>query len=210
MIPIDKTAAVGFAMIALGFIVTPGVGFVLFSSTMLVRGRRAALGVGMGIIAGAFTLVSLVILAYPLLIAQVSQLRPALRLIGGAYLILLGAQKAWGAFRKHDEITATGLHKKAVNDGYVLQGALSSLSNPGLLVLYLVVLPTFVAPSQPWRPSAAVLAIEHLSLATAWYAMLFFAIGMMRSLLKDSAQHRTIDIVSAMLLVGFGVRTLFF
>ena len=43
-------------MIALGFIVTPGVGFVLFSSTMLVRGRRAALGVGVGIISGALAL----------------------------------------------------------------------------------------------------------------------------------------------------------
>ena len=197
-------------MIALGFIVTPGVGFVLFSSTMLVRGRRAALGVGVGIILGAFALVTLVILAYPLLVSQVSQLRPALRLIGGAYLIFLGAQKAWGAFRKHEEITATGLHRKAVKDGYVLQGAFSSLSNPGLLVLYMVVLPTFISPSRAWRPSAAVLAVEHLSLATAWYTMLFFAMGMTRSLLKDSSQHRTIDIVSSALLIGFGIKTLFF
>jgi threonine/homoserine/homoserine lactone efflux protein len=77
-----------------------------------------------------------------------------------------------------------------------------------LFVIYVLLLPTFVPAAAPWTPTAATLAAEHIGIMNAWYTVLFVAIDRARGYFADDARQSAVTIVSSLVLVGLGVRTL--
>ena len=207
---IQASTALSFAATATALVVTPGAGFVLFSSTMLTRGRRAALALWGGIAAGTIVFAAIVVVVYPLIVSGIGGFRRAIQIAGGLYLVYLGGRGVYRA-RRHRLISMQNMQPtraSATTNELAVAGITSALTNPGLFVIYVLLLPTFVPVAAPWTPTAATLAAEHIGIMNAWYAVLFVAIGRARAYFADDARQAAVAIASSFVLVGLGVRTL--
>lgn len=207
---IQASTALSFAAAATALVVTPGAGFVLFSSTMLTRGRRAALVLWGGISVGTIAFAAIVVAVYPLIVGGIGEFRRVIQVAGGLYLVYLGARGVYRA-RRHRVIeaqNAPSTRGSATTNELAIAGITSALTNPGLFVVYVLMLPTFVPAAAPWTPTAATLAAEHIGIMNAWYTVLFVAIGRARGYFTNEARQSAVAIVASLVLVGLGVRTL--
>ncbi|MEP6493381.1 MAG: LysE family translocator [bacterium] len=208
---IDTKLALSFAATITALVVTPGTGFVLFSRTMLTQGRRAALAIWAGIIAGTIALATIVVLAYPYIVGGVAGLRHVLQIAGGLYLLYLGVRGVQRARHQRMISAATAAlpRRSTTTNELAIEGVASALTNPGLLVIYVLLLPSFVPAAAPWTSTAAALAAEHITIMTAWYFFLFVAIGRARGYFSNDARQAGVAIASSLVLILLGVRTLF-
>jgi threonine/homoserine/homoserine lactone efflux protein len=207
---IQASTALSFAATATAMVITPGAGFVLFSSTMLTSGRRAALALWGGIAVGTIVFAAIVVIVYPLIVGGIGGFRGVLQIAGGLYLIYLGGLGVYRA-RQHRLISlrnAPAARSSQTTNELAIAGLTSALTNPGLFVVYVLLLPTFVPPSSPWTPTAATLAAEHIGIMNAWYVVLFVAIGRARGYFTNETRQAAVTIVSSLVLVALGVRTL--
>jgi threonine/homoserine/homoserine lactone efflux protein len=209
---VEGRTALAFAATATALVVTPGAGFVLFSSTMFTRGRRAALALGAGIIAGTIVLAAIAVTVYPRVVGRVASIRELLRIAGGSYLLYLGARNVVRGLRaRRGGVMATDVSVAgplSSTHGLVTEGATSALTNPGLLVMYLLILPSFLVSERQWQPAAATLAAVHVSIATLWYALLFVALGRAQAKLVDPRWQSRIAMAAGGVLFYLGTRIL--
>lgn len=147
----------GFALLCLGMVLTPGPNMVYLVSRSISQGRRAGLvslgGVGLGFVAymlcAAFGITTL-LLAVP-------YAYDSLRLTGAAYLLWL----AWQAVRPsgHSPFEVRSLPPDGPRKLFVM-GLLTSLLNPKVAVMYLSLLPQLSRPRtaacwrSPWCSAA--------------------------------------------------------
>ena len=170
---IQASTALSFAATATALVVTPGAGFVLFSSTMLTRGRRAALALWGGIAAGTIVFAAIVVAVYPLIIGGIGGFRRVIQIAGGLYLVYLGGRGVYRARHIHTGQIHAPARVLATTNELAIAGITSALTNPGLFVMYVLLLPTFV-PRGTVDVHAATLAAEHIGIKNAWYTVLLW------------------------------------
>jgi threonine/homoserine/homoserine lactone efflux protein len=178
---------IAFLAVAIVVIVAPGPDFALVVRNSVTRGRGTATACGVVAAQLAWVLATAAGLA-AILIAS----RPAfeaLRLVGAVYLIWLGVSMLLR--RSHGA--------RAMQPGSPFrQGMLSNLANPKMPVFFTSLLPQFGA-------SFAALATHGLvfaALTLAWLSLVARAGAMLRI----PKVRRTLDVITAVVLVAFGMR----
>jgi threonine/homoserine/homoserine lactone efflux protein len=170
----------GFLLVAVVVIVSPGPDFALTVHNTVARGRRAGMATSLGVVSGqllwgiatAAGLAALLIASRPAFIA--------LRFIGAAYLIWLGIQALRG--RSH----AT---PKRHGPGF-RQGFLSNAGNPKMAIFFTSLVPRF---------GGSLVAHSLLfSAMTLLWLTLVVRIG------SHVRMPRVIDYVTGVVLIGFG------
>lgn len=187
-------------------IVTPGPDMALVTRNALAGGRRAgaftAFGVGIGILGWA--------LAAALGVAEVLDRSAvafyALKLVGAAYLVWLGLRSLFRKGRTDNADTVLSGNERAVTAGTAVRhGALGNLLNPKAGVIFVSILPQFVAPGDSALRLLAMLVAFELMIVS-WlvaYAAAVCRIG--RSRIGESAQQ-VLERVTGVVLVGLGIR----
>jgi threonine/homoserine/homoserine lactone efflux protein len=197
----------GFVALAIVVIVTPGPDTALTIRNTLLGGRAAgvatALGVGLGqatwSIATSVGVAALLVAAEPAF--------GALKLAGAAYLIYLGAQSLWSAFRGQGAHPARdGAVARVRTTRALRQGLLSNLSNPKMAVFFPSLLPQFVAADAPPFLALLALGILFCAMTFAWLTGYAFAVARAGNVLRRSAVRRAIEAVTGVVLLGFGIR----
>ncbi len=141
----DFSALLGFALVSLGMVLTPGPNMIYLISRSITQGRVAGLislgGVALGfvfyLLCAAFGITALLF--------AVPYAYDALRLAGAAYLMWL----AWQALRPNGR--SPFRVKKLAIDGprkLFAMGLFTNLLNPKVAMLYLALLPQFIDPVQ--------------------------------------------------------------
>jgi threonine/homoserine/homoserine lactone efflux protein len=129
----------------------------------------------------------------------------ALKLAGAAYLIYLGAQSLWSAFRGRAAHLAAGPSVAPVRTATALrQGILSNLTNPKMAVFFPSLLPQFVSSDA----FVALLALGMLfCLMTLWWLTAYaFAVARAGDVLRRSVVLHAIEALTGTVLVAFGIR----
>ena len=132
-----------FAVTAFVVIAVPGPSVMFTISRALTIGRRGALLTVVGNAAGAFVQVAAVASGIGALVERSIVAFTAIKLIGVAYLIYLGAH----AIRHRDslsEVMTAQLTSKRSRRRVVADGALVGLTNPKTIVFFVAALPQFV------------------------------------------------------------------
>ena len=140
----DGSNLLAFALIALGMVLTPGPNMAYLISRSICQGRIAGLislgGVALGFVfymlCAAFGLTALVL--------AVPYAYDAIRLVGAAYLLWLAWQAVRPGGRSPFQV------RDLLEDGprkLFLMGFLTNLLNPKIAVMYLSLLPQFIAPA---------------------------------------------------------------
>jgi threonine/homoserine/homoserine lactone efflux protein len=185
--------AMTFLLVALVVIVTPGQDTALTIRNTLLGGRRhgvlTAAGVASGqliwVVAASAGLAALLVASEPAFVA--------LRVVGAAYLVWLGARSLWSAWRGRVHGGAAGSRRAPFR-----QGVLSNLGNPKMAVFFTSLLPQFA------HSFAALLAhgLVFCALTLAWLSLVARA----GSVLRRPRLRRAVDAVTGAVLVALGLR----
>ncbi|KJK45159.1 lysine transporter LysE [Lentzea aerocolonigenes] len=198
----STAALLSFSLIALLTVVTPGLDTVLVLRTALFTGKRAALGVVLGITLGCLVW-AVAGLAGLTALLQASELAyDVVRWLGAAYLIYLGAKALWQSRRA---VEAQDSRPVPTAGASLRVGLLTNLLNPKVGVFYLSLLPQFMPAGQPaW---GAVLVAIHLGLGLVWLPILIAVAGRARAFLVR--QRVLLDRLTASVFVALGLKLAF-
>ena len=73
----------------------------------------------------------------------------------------------------------------------------------------MTLLPQFIGPEDPFFARFLVLAVTHVSMSMVWLSMYAVALGVLAERMARPLVRRTLEGLTGVLLVGFGVRLLF-
>ena len=156
-----------YTSIAFVAAVTPGPAILLATTHSASFGMKKTFATILGNITGLFTMSLLSVLGLSTLILHSAPVFIAVKLIGAAYLIYLGA-KLWlhgfsGKIRQDVPQAEPRQAPKARN--LYLQGMLVALSNPKAIAFTTALFPQFIDPAQPLLQQFAVLVVIFMMLS---------------------------------------------
>jgi threonine/homoserine/homoserine lactone efflux protein len=194
-----------FAIAALALIVIPGPAVLYIISQSVGHGRRSGLAAVAGVELGAFVHVTGAALGVSAIIASSATAFSALKLAGGAYLVVLGIKRLRerDAGPGGDDVPARVRPLRAT----FRQGMIVSALNPKTALFFLAFLPQFVDPQRGHAAlQAVVLGVLFVAIATLSDSIWALGSGSFATLLRASARARRVErYVSGGILVGLGV-----
>jgi threonine/homoserine/homoserine lactone efflux protein len=196
---IESLAA--FLAVSAIVIVTPGQDTALTIRNSLLGGRSAGLATALGVSAGqaVWTLAASAGLAALLVASEPAFM--ALKLIGAAYLVYLGAQSLLAALRGRSR-AHTGARSAAPAVAF-RQGVLSNLGNPKMAVFFSSLLPQFGGTS---FASLLALGLLFCTLTLVWLAAYAVAVARAGDVLRRPRIRRALDAATGLVLTAFGIR----
>jgi threonine/homoserine/homoserine lactone efflux protein len=186
-----------FLGVSLVVIVTPGQDTALTIRNTLGGGRRGGVLTALGVATGQVTWA---VAASAGLAAVLLASRPVftgLRIVGAAYLVLLGAEALLAAIR------GRGVAERAARPSATYRrGLLSNLGNPKMVVFFTSLLPQFASSFGGMLSLGLVFA----SITLAWLTLYAFAVARAKAVLLRTRVRRALDALAGLVLVSFGVR----
>jgi threonine/homoserine/homoserine lactone efflux protein len=140
VIPTASTLAV-FALAAVALAVVPGPAVAYIVTQSVDKGRRAGLASALGVASGGIVHVAAATIGLSALIASSATAFTAVKLVGAAYLIVVGIRRI---LSRDDDGTAGTAAAPASLRRLYLQGAVVNILNPKTALFFLAFLPQFV------------------------------------------------------------------
>jgi threonine/homoserine/homoserine lactone efflux protein len=202
---VSAAQVAAFLSVSALVIVTPGQDTALTIRNTLLGGRRGGVWTAAGVVTGqlAWALATSAGLAALLLASQ--PVFTALKLVGAAYLIWLGAGALVSAVRGRGAGRDTVRLSLRGRTAY-RQGVLSNLGNPKMAVFFTSLLPQFVSADSAsfWTlfPLGAVFA----GLTLIWLSAYALAVARARAFLARTRMRRTLEAATGAVLVALGLR----
>ncbi len=187
-------------------IVTPGPDTALTIRNTLLGGRRAGIFTALGVSSGqaAWTLATAAGIAA--LLAASERAFVAVKVVGAAYLVWLGAKSLLGALRGHVRGRSRAPRANGLRPRTALrQGLLSNLGNPKMAAFFPSLLPQF-APQEHAFPVLLALGFVFCLMTLAWLTAYAFAVARAGDFLGRPAIRRAVDALTGAVLVALGLR----
>jgi len=201
------TTLVAFLLVAVVVIVTPGPDTALTIKNSLAGGRRGGLATAFGVSSGQAVWAVAASAGLAAVIVASEPVFRALQLLGGAYLVYLGAHALYRAVTRRApcavESERSGLSRRAA----FRQGVLSNLANPKMAVFFTGLLPSFAGSGgDPAFASMLGLGLLFCLLTLAWLAGYALAVDRAAGILMRPRVRRLLDAVTGLALVALGLR----
>ena len=198
-----------FLALSILLIVMPGPDTAMVTKNALLGGRRSGIYCALGVTIG-LTVWSIAAAAGLAALLQASEVAfVTLKIAGAIYLIWVGVQM----LRARDLTAAASSagHGVAVRSGgkALRQGLLCDLSNPKVAVFFTSFLPQFVHGSGPAFPVLLALGLAFALLTLLWLIGYSVAVGQASGVLRRPRVRKTLDRITGIVLIGFGIRLAF-
>ena len=195
-----------FCVVALLVVVTPGQDTALTIRNTLAGGRRGGVFSALGIVTGQATWTVATAAGLAAVLVASSGAFLALKLIGAAYLVYLGARSLLAALRRSGP-ASSARPRGAVANGRVAyrQGLLSNLGNPKIAAFFTTLLPQF-APSNASFPDFVAHGIVLCGLTLVWLTLYACVVARTADFLSRTRARRVLEGVTGATLVGLGIR----
>ncbi len=199
-----------FLAISVLLIVMPGPDTAVVTKNALLGGRRSGIYCACGVALGltVWSIAAALGIAALLQASAVGFL--VLKVAGAIYLIWIGIQM----LRARDPdvaaaATGHGVAPHARGGKALRQGLLSDLSNPKIAVFFTSFLPQFVHGDGPVFAALLMLGLTFALITLAWLAAYGAAVGHASGLLRRPSVRKTLDRITGVVLIAFGVRLAF-
>ena len=190
-----------FLGLSILLILTPGPNQALLTSRVLGGGRRAGLATVRGLTTGMGVHVVAAAVGLSALLASSSELFGWVKVVGGAYLVLLGVAALVRTRGPGGEAPARRLTGSPFRDGL-----LSMTLNPKAAVFFVAVVPQFVSPGPGASARVALLLLIYGALTIAFWLGFVLLLHRARELVRRPAVRRWMERFTGCALVGLGVR----
>ncbi len=199
------------SFLAISFIViaTPGPDTALTVRNTLFGGRTGGVLTALGIASGQLVWAVATSLGAVAILVAAKPVLLAVRYLGAAYLIYLGAIALRTAFTAR----ASAREDKAVRASHRLaprvafrQGIISYLGNPKMAVFFASLLPQFVSGGEASFASLMVLECSFAAMTFAWLTAYATLVNRAGGILRRPWVRRWTEAVTGALLVALGIR----
>lgn len=193
-----------FLITTIIFIVVPGIDAMFVLSRSISNGRASGIASSAGIATGAFVHTILSTVGLSLLLSQSVVLFTALKIVGGLYLIYIGAK---ALFQKSKGLEVRQVSKGSLKKDY-WQGVITNVSNPKNILFYLSFLPQFVSANSSQNALPFLILGATFSLVVLiWYISVSYFTSFATKSIKDSKLFNTImNKVSGLVFIGLGIK----
>jgi threonine/homoserine/homoserine lactone efflux protein len=199
-----------FAGVALLLTLTPGLDTMLVIKNVFAGGSRAGVFTTLGINTGVFFHATVSALGLSLILVQSALAFEIVKLVGATYLIFLGGQALWQAWRKPPQAMAAPssvtVPGKTRVWGCYREGLLTNILNPKMAVFYLAFLPQFISPGDPVLAKSLLLAGIHDVMGLIWLCTLALCVGKLSGWLTRPSVRQKLEMTTGAIMVGLGVR----
>jgi threonine/homoserine/homoserine lactone efflux protein len=186
-----------FLGVSLVVIVTPGQDTALTIRNTLAAGRRGGVLTAFGVVSGQVTWAFAASAGLSAVLLASRPVFTALRIVGAAYLVFLGAEALLAAWRGRP-VDAVGTRRRAT----YRQGLLSNLGNPKMVVFFTSLLPQFASSFG----GMLALGLVFASVTLAWLTLYAFAVARAKAVLLRTRVRSALDALAGIVLISFGVR----
>ncbi len=205
---IDQSV-IAFTITALIITLTPGNDTILVFRNSLSGHRSAGFATMFGICAGLIVHGAFASMGISVILTQSATLFQVVKLAGAGYLIFLGGQTLWAAWKNRDKQLVTSQSESSQKPKSVAksfgEGVLTNVLNPKVALFYLSFLPQFIAPTDPFfKP--LLLAGIHIVWGIIWLSIVVLMINKMRKILTNPRAKSIMDAICGTVLVSLGVR----
>jgi threonine/homoserine/homoserine lactone efflux protein len=201
--PLDPTLYAGYLVAATLIVVSPGPDTMLLLRYTLAGGRRVGFATLSGVQLGILGHIAMAVLGLSVLILSVPIAFKAVAIAGAAYLAFIGVQSLRaGTLRIAPEAQAEAL---AIGRGLAVRDAMiTNLLNPKVIMLFVALMPNFVAPARASVPlQLALLGVTLIVINMLWQTGLVLAAAKLRQWLTRLSVQRAITIVTGAVFIGF-------
>jgi threonine/homoserine/homoserine lactone efflux protein len=217
-----------FVGLAAALTMLPGSDMALVLRSVVAYGRRAGLVTTLGVCSGLTIHASAAALGISTLLAASATAFTTLKLLGGAYLVFLGARMIVTTWRRGgadpgDSAAGVGREERplaSTRGGAVRHagptgsgdaaafatGFVTNVLNPKVAVFYLTILPQFVSPGDPVLRTCLLLGGIHIAMGLVWLSAYVWLLGRIAGVLTRPPVRRAVERVTGSLLVGLGLR----
>jgi threonine/homoserine/homoserine lactone efflux protein len=198
-----------FLSISVLVIVTPGPDTALTVRNTLLGGRRAGIFTALGVVWGQAIWALATAAGLAALLAASEPAFVAVKLVGAAYLVFLGAQAVLAALRGGGAAGRSALPglPRRVGPGTALrQGLISNLTNPKMAAFFPSLLPQFTSGIGAPFLDLLVLGVLFCSMTLAWLTGYALLLGKAGRVLNRPAVQRTLEGVTGAFLMALGLR----
>lgn len=197
-----------FFAIAAIVIVTPGPDTALTIRNTMLGGRRAGIRTALGVSTGQAVWALATSFGVAALLAASEPAFMALKVLGAAYLVYLGAQSLRAAYRGGERADSRR-RRSALQPGVAYrQGVISNLGNPKMAAFFLSLLPQFASGETTVAP-LLVLGVVFSTMTFVWLSAYAIAVARAGDVLRRSSIRRLIDAFVGTVLVALGIRVAF-
>ncbi|ANW25541.1 threonine transporter RhtB [Vibrio coralliilyticus] len=186
---------------------TPGLDTALVLRNSSRGGVKDGVATSLGICLGLFVHATFSAIGISAILAQSAELFNAVKMVGAAYLIWLGAttlREVWKgdvALSNMESHTHNLDMKRSLREGF-----LSNILNPKTAVFYLAFLPQFINPEGSAFLQSSMMAAIHFVIAMIWQCGLAGTLNSAKNLLKSPKFMRRMEATTGVVLVGLGVK----
>jgi threonine/homoserine/homoserine lactone efflux protein len=184
---------------------TPGPDTAYILGRTVAQGREAGIASALGICAGSIVHTCAAALGLSAILVSSAAAFGFIKLIGGAYLIFLGAEMIIDRSKTSDG----PLHfRRCTNAAAFRQGALTNMLNPKVALFFLAFLPQFIDPTSPTKVLAfLILGLSFVTTGTVWCLVLaWFASVFSKRLRMNATIGRWISGTAGALFIFLGIR----
>jgi threonine/homoserine/homoserine lactone efflux protein len=203
MADINVLAFLGVAVLV---IVTPGQDTALTIRNTLLGGRGGGVATAAGVSTGQLTWTIATSAGLAALLAASETVFLVLKWAGAAYLIFLGLQALRAALSPGSRPVSPSPSPGRSGRGFYLQGVLSNLGNPKMVVFFSSLLPQFVAPGQATFARLLVLGLIFCAMTFVWLTFYAVAVARVGDLLRRDRVRRALEATTGFVLIGLGMR----
>jgi threonine/homoserine/homoserine lactone efflux protein len=191
--------------------ITPGPDTLLVVRNGLSAGIRGAWFTGLGCCLGISVHATAAVLGLSAILAASATAYTVVKLAGAAYLAYLGVRLLISTIMSGEEPPPERMPQVAVrgNGAAFRQGLVTNLLNPKIALLFLTLLPQFVASDEPRLRTTATLAAVFLGIAVLWWRTFSLAIGPISRVLRGLRSRRILDGVAGCALIAISARVAF-
>ncbi|MCL6301771.1 LysE family translocator [Streptomyces kronopolitis] len=208
-----------FTAVAAGMVTMPGADFAVVVRNAL-DSRRAGVATAFGVAGGLLVHTALAVAGLAAVLVAVPTLFGAVQLLGGGYLLYLGARALIAAFRRPAATSDAAADGTPAAEGTpadagqpaaplgtarsLRQGFLANALNPKAPVLFLSLLPQFVPAGQPALPRTLLLAAVVVAMALVWFPAVALLVDRLGTWLRRPRVARALQATTGALLTVLG------
>jgi len=202
-------SVLAFSIAALILTLTPGNDTVLVTRNTMSGHRSAGFATMLGICCGTIVHGLFASLGISVILMKSATLFQIVKFVGAGYLIFLGAQSFYAAWKikkenKIESPVASPL-KRTTPYKYFMQGLMTNVLNPKVAHFYLSFIPQFIHEGDPiFKP--LFLACIHIVMGICQLSAVILMITKLRKFLVSPNVKAGMEAVCGTMLTGFGIK----